>query len=142
MTKLETQIHQFANLHFTRAIHARVKKTGEEYSELVEAAIRGDTMDMLKEAADMVIVLTDLAALIAPAGSQLRSLTEIVRQKFAINQARMKERQLRGLPTRNVSKLSFDMHKIDSHLPGVRPKATTATAGRGTSKHRRNGGKR
>lgn len=101
MTKLERQIAEFANRHYSRDLPARVKKAGEEYSELAEAAMRGDVAEILKECADIGIVIADIVAMVKRDGS----LSDAMRLKFASNVARMKKREQAGLSTRNVSKL-------------------------------------
>ena len=64
MNPLAQEIVDFADANFKRDLPSRLKKLGQEYSELAEAIAKGDQVAARLEAADCAIVLTDIAHLL------------------------------------------------------------------------------
>jgi len=64
MNALEHRIKAYADARWPdRDIKDKIKKLGEEFFELIEAAAEGDDAALMLEAADMAILLADLVAL-------------------------------------------------------------------------------
>ena len=64
MTNLETKILDFCNERYPRDLPSRLRKMGEEFGELAEAIARGRRKEIIEEAGDCGIILTDICALL------------------------------------------------------------------------------
>jgi phosphoribosyl-ATP pyrophosphohydrolase len=81
---LEKKLCGLANRNFKRDLARRLKKCGEEFSELAEAIVNGDRDSILEESADVSFILMDICQL---AGG---SLTKAQRAKWKILMERKK----------------------------------------------------
>lgn len=64
MTSLEMKIFNFCHARYPRDLPSRLRKLGEEFGELAEAIARGRRKEIIEEAGDCAIVLTDICALL------------------------------------------------------------------------------
>lgn len=63
MTSLEVKIYDFCNERYPRDLPGRLRKLGEEFGELAEAIARGQRKEIIEEAGDCGIILSDICAL-------------------------------------------------------------------------------
>lgn len=59
----ERRVKSHCDERYSRTLGKRLKKLGEEFGELVEAVFEGDRAHVAEEAADMAILLIDIAQL-------------------------------------------------------------------------------